>query len=293
MIRDFRGKTAVITGAASGIGLALAERAAAEGMRLLLADLEEEPLEAARENLEEGGAEVLALCCDVSRAGDVEKLLQQGLSRFGTVHLLCNNAGVLATGSSTWETPLADWEWVLGVNLWGVIHGVRLFLPEMMQQEQGHILNTASLAGMISVPEMGGPYNVSKHGIVTLSETLYNELRNAGSPLGVSVLCPGVVDTRLPLAERNRPPQLSGNRSAKETEELLQFAEEVSKEFFAAPLQPATVADRVFAAVRENRFYVFTHSGSEKPVEKRMRAILEGSNPEVAGLAEFPDEGPN
>jgi len=249
MIRDFRGSAAVITGAASGIGLALAEHAAARGMRLVIADLEEEALAAAQKNLEQGGAEVLALCCDVSRAGDVENLLQQSLSRFGAVHLLCNNAGVSA-GGACWETPLADWEWVLGVNLWGVIYGVRLFLPEIMKQEEGHILNTASLAGMLSVPDIA-PYNVSKHGVVTLSETLYNELRNAGSPIGVSVLCPGVVNTRLHLAERNRPQQLAGKRSAAETEELLRFAEEMSQGLFAQPLQPETVAERVFSAVRE------------------------------------------
>ncbi len=285
MIRNFQDKVAVITGGASGIGLALARHAAAQNMRIVIADVEEEALAAAEKNLGEGGAEVLALRCDVSRVGDVEQLLQQSLSRFGAVHFLCNNAGVSA-GGACWETPLADWEWVLGVNLWGVIYGVRLFLPEMMKQEEGHILNTASLAGMLSVPDIA-PYNVSKHGVVTLSETLYNELRNAESPIGVSVLCPSFVRTRIHLAERNRAVD---GRSEEETREVLRQAEEAYQDFFRGAMDPEAVAELSFAAARDNRFYVFTHLGSEEKVEKRMRLILEGGNPDVKSAEEFPLE---
>ncbi|HAM01902.1 MAG TPA: hypothetical protein DCQ30_06690, partial [Acidimicrobiaceae bacterium] len=187
-MEELRGKVAVVTGAASGIGLAVSRKAAAEGMRLVVADIEEGPLKAAADELSAAGAEVLAVPTDVSERSSVQTLCDAALERFGTVHLLHNNAGVGA-GGPLWEVPEADWRWVLGVNLWGVIHGIGVFVPHMVARGEGHVVNTASLAGLASPPFMG-PYNAAKHAVVTISETLAKDLRTMGSPVGVSVLCP-------------------------------------------------------------------------------------------------------
>ena len=193
-MESFQGKVAVITGAASGIGRALAQRCVQEGMKVVLADIEE-------------GATVLGVRTDVAQAAEVAALAQRTLESFGAVHLLFNNAGV-AAGGPLWEMSLQDWEWVLGVNLWGVVHGIRTFVPLLLQQgSEAHIVNTASIAGLVSTPGLG-VYNVTKHSVVTLSETLYQELQQTGAPVHVSVLCPGWVNTRIHQAERNRPPAL-------------------------------------------------------------------------------------
>ena len=203
----FQGKVAVVTGAASGIGRALAERCAQEGMKVVLADIEEPALLQANRELAAQGAETLAVPTDVSQAGDVETLARKAFETYKAVHLLCNNAGV-GGGKTAWESTLADWEWVLGVNLWGVIHGIHFFVPRMLeQQSEGHIVNTASMAGLIYGPGQSS-YKVSKHGVVSLSETLYYELALQGASLKVSVLCPGYVNTNVLDSQRNRPARL-------------------------------------------------------------------------------------
>src|SRR5262249_7513453 len=203
-MKEFKDKVAVITGAASGIGRALADRCVQEGMRAVLADVEVEPLAKAEASLKASGATVLAVRTDVSQARDLEALAQKTLEAFGAVHLLCNNAGV-ATEAAVWETTLAEWEWVMGVNLWSVIHGVPGFVPIILKQDTDcPIVTTASMAGLISGPGVGA-YKVSKHGVVTLSETLYHELAERGAKLKVSVLCPGIVNTRIMESARNRP----------------------------------------------------------------------------------------
>ena len=195
-----------MTGGASGIGLAMATRFAAEGMRLVLADIEEDVLEQAASDLRENGAEVLTVQTDCGDAASMDNLAAESLAHYGSVHVVCNNAGVGARGTM-WELGVNDWEFVLRVNLWGVIHGVRVFAPHLVEQDEGHIVNTGSMAGLVSVSGTG-PYNVSKHGVVTLSETLYGELQDAGSNVGVSVLCPGIIRTNLRNSERNRPEHL-------------------------------------------------------------------------------------
>src|SRR3954449_6626026 len=211
-MKDLKGKVAVVTGAASGIGNAVATRFAQEGMKVVLADIEEGPLADAEKALAETGANVLAVPTDVTKGDQMDTLAQKTFDAFGTVHVIHNNAGV-ATGGMMWTLTEADWQWVLGVNLWGVIHGVRVFVPRMVEQAEGHVVNTASRAGLTSAPMMG-PYNVSKHGVVTLSETLAAELALHGSPVKVSVLCPGWVNTRINEAERNRPPELQPSAEA-------------------------------------------------------------------------------
>src|SRR5262249_18260593 len=195
-MKEFKDKVAVITGAASGIGRAMADRCVQEGMKAVLADVELDRLTKTEASMKASGATVLAVRTDVSQARDVEALAQKTLEVFGAVHLLCNNAGV-GTEAAIWESTLAEWEWVLGVNLWGVIHGVRVFVPLMLAQDtECHIVNTASMAGLISGPGLGA-YKVAKHAVVTLSETLYHELAEHGANVKVSVLCPGIVNTRI------------------------------------------------------------------------------------------------
>src|SRR5437588_11349714 len=211
-MQDLKGKVAVVTGAASGIGNAVATRLAEEGMRVVLADMEEGPLADAEKKLADDGATVLAVPTDVTKGDQMDALAQKTFDTFGTVHVVHNNAGV-ATGGPMWTLTEADWQWVLGVNLWGVIHGVRAFVPRLVEQGEGHVVNTASIAGLTSSPLMA-PYNVSKHGVVTLSETLQHELTMQGSPVRVSVLCPGWVNTRIADADRNRPPELRNAEEA-------------------------------------------------------------------------------
>lgn len=203
-MQDLKDKVAVITGGASGLGLAMAKRFAREGMKLVLADIEEDALRKVEQEFRKAGVPVLGIRTDVSRSQDVERLAEKTLATFGAVHIVCNNAGV-APGGVVWENTTADWEWVLGVNVWGVIHGVRVFVPIMLRQDTPcHVVNTASVAGLLSVPAMG-IYCVSKHAVVTLSECLYHDLAERGSKIGVSVLCPAYVPTGIIDSERNRP----------------------------------------------------------------------------------------
>jgi NAD(P)-dependent dehydrogenase (short-subunit alcohol dehydrogenase family) len=276
-VKEFQGKVAVVTGGASGIGRALAEHAAQLGMKIVLADIEEGALQQARQALEAGSAQVLAVKTDVSKAEEVEALAHKTLEHFGAVHLLFNNAGVGA-GATIWDSTLADWQWVLGVNLWGVIHGVHTFVPLMLKQGvEAHIVNTASIAGLISGPGLG-IYKVTKFGVVTLSETLYSELTLTGAPIKVSVLCPGWVKTRVMESERNRPAALQN--AAQEPlnpagEAILQMVHQAVETGMA----PSQVAEAVFQAIREEKFYILTHPHFKAAVESRNEDIHLERNP--------------
>ena len=277
-MKEFQGKVAVVTGAASGIGLGLATRCTQEGMKVVLADIEEQALMQAGQELKAAGAQVLAIRTDVSKAAEVEALAQKAFDTYGAVHLLFNNAGVGA-GATVWESTLADWEWTLGVNLWGVVHGIRSFVPRMLKQDtEGHIVNTASMAGLTSGPGLG-IYKVAKHGIVTLSETLYHELALRGAKIKVSVLCPGFVNTRILDSARNRPAQLQ-NDPAKESMSpnsgaVLQFMRQAVQ----AEMPPQQVADIVFQAIRDEKFYILTHPQWKEAIRVRMEDILQERNP--------------
>jgi len=269
------GKVAVVTGAASGIGLAMAQRFAREGMKLTLVDIEAGALEEAAAELVSGGADVFAQRVDVSDADSMDGLAQAVLDRFGAVHLVCNNAGV-ATGGPIWDVPTADWEFVIRPNLWGVIHGVRVFTRHLIAQDEGHIVNTASLAGLVSVPGFG-PYNVTKHAVVTLSETLHGELAALGSKVGVSVLCPGFVTTRLWDSDRNWPENLPPRDP--QLPEQQEQTRAVLKALIEGGISTDPVVERVVDAIVNQRFYILTHEGSEDAVEQRMRRITRGENP--------------
>jgi NAD(P)-dependent dehydrogenase (short-subunit alcohol dehydrogenase family) len=278
-MKEFNGKVAVITGAASGIGRALAGRCVQEGMKAVLADVEVETLAKTEASLKASGATVLAVQTDVSQARDVAALAQKTLEVFGAVHLLCNNAGV-GTEAAIWESTLDVWEWVVGVNLWGVIHGVRAFVPLMLAQDtECHIVNTASMAGFISGPGLGA-YKVTKHAVVSLSETLYHELAERGARVRVSVLCPGIVNTRIMESARNRPGHLPsptplGPASAARWEALNRLV--------PAGISPVQVADAVFAALGKDQFYILTHAEGKESVRTRMEDILRERGPTPPG----------
>jgi len=273
-MQDLKGKVAVVTGAASGIGFGMAERFCAEGMRVVMADIEDAALNDASKRLADGGATVLPVVTDVSKGTSVDDLAARTFEEFGTAHVLCNNAGV-ATGGPMWTLTERDWAWVMGVNLWGVIHGVRAFVPRLVEQGEGHVVNTASIAGLTSAPMMG-PYNVTKHGVVTLSETLQQELGMHGSPVGVSVLCPGWVQTRIGESDRNRPPEL---QDGTESNPIGEMGKEFLKTLVDSGLPPSEVAGRVLDAIHEQRFYILTHPEMTPMVQRRMEDILEGRTP--------------
>jgi NAD(P)-dependent dehydrogenase (short-subunit alcohol dehydrogenase family) len=262
---------AVITGAASGIGRGMAERFAAEGMAVVLADIEEEPLAKLAADLRAKGASALSVITDVSNAADVENLAERTLDAFDAVHILCNNAGVVCS-RPIWEHTLADWEWVLGVNLWGVIHGIRTFVPRMLAQEtKCHIVNTASILGLVRGPGEG-IYKVSKHGVVALSETLADELAQKGSQIQVHVLCPGWVRTGILDSARNRPDTLQNPEL--ETQQTIGASPNVRAEMEAG-MSSAEVADYVYKAIQSGAFYIHTHAEHKAWVQARMEGILE------------------
>lgn len=280
-MKEFKEKVAVVTGAASGIGLGLARRCVQEGMRVALADVEQVALEQAEKELIAMGGSVLPVLTDVSRAEQVEALAKKTLEAFGAVHLLFNNAGVGVVGS-IWETSLADWQWVMGVDLWGVIHGIRTFVPIMLSQDtECHIVNTSSTAGFMS-NHAGATYLVTKHAVVALSEQLYGSLAQRGAKIKASVLCPGLVKTRMISSTRNRPAEFRVNTPEKpwspEDEEAA-WADFQAKYPSYKVISPDQVADAVFAAIREERFYIFTDSEFDAIVRRRMEDILEGRNP--------------
>ena len=277
-MKDFKGKVAVITGAASGIGFGLAERCAKEGMKVVLAGINEDTLKKAEKDIKKTGATTLVVKTDVSRAEDVKALAQKTLDAFGTVHLLFNNAGV-GIYSTVWESTLADWEWDLGVKLWGVIHGIHFFVPIMIEQRtECHIVNTSGGGGLISA--MYSPYAVANHGVVVLSEMLYRELAQKGHDIGVSVLCPGFVKTKAMDSERSRPAKLRNPLGEVITDPDIQAMVEFYRQGVDNGMLPETVADIVFSAIKEKKFYILPNAEMLKPmIQARMEDILHERNP--------------
>jgi NAD(P)-dependent dehydrogenase (short-subunit alcohol dehydrogenase family) len=253
----------------------------------VLADVERGPLDEATARFQADGVDVIASLTDVSDADQMDALGAATLDAFGAAHVVCNNAGV-ATGGRSWELTTADWRWVIDVNLWGVIHGIRVFAPHLVSQDEGHIVNTASVAGLLSVPGLG-PYSVTKHGVVTLSETLYGELVATGSNVRVSVLCPSWVKTGIFEADRNRPAANSNPETEEEARRLEQY-KQLGALLLANAMSASDVADRVFDAIVEERFYILTHADTMPAVQLRLTNILEGRNPEPLL---FPDGMPS
>lgn len=281
-MRAFQDRVAVITGSASGIGRSLARRCAHEGMKVVLADIEEAALAETETELRALGAPVLTVVTDVSQARDVELLAQKTLDAYGAVHLLCNNAGV-GVVRSVWESTLADWQWVLGVNLWGVVHGVRVFVPIMLSQDtECHIVNTASIAGLVVGPGSSSSYNVSKHGIVALSETLYYELAQRGAKVKVSVLCPSWVATRIFDAERNRPIELRNDPLTLPADPLAEAVIQAGRQAAQHGMSPEQVAEQVFQAITREQLYIFTHPETKEWVRIQMEHMLAERNPPLA-----------
>ena len=291
MITNFKGKTAVLTGAGSGFGLECARIGAKLGMKLVLIDVQADALDQASAEMKAAGAEVLSFQLDVSDADQMQAMSQAVFERFGAPHFVFNNAGV-GSGGLIWENTVKDWEWVLGVNLWGVIHGVRLFTPMMLAAAakdpawQGHIVNTASMAGLLNPPNMG-VYNVSKHAVVSLSETLYQDLHLVSDQVGASVLCPYFVPTGISQSHRNRPAELS---TEKPTRSQLIGQAMTDKAVGSGKVTAAEVAQKVFAAMAADQFYIYSHPKALGNVQARMEAIVQQKNP-IDPFAERPEIG--
>lgn len=271
-----QGKVAAVTGAASGLGRAMALAFAREGMHVAFADLDEAGAQAAAAEARACGVEAFGMRVDVSSAAEVERFASRTMSALGGVHLVCNNAGVSPLGA-LWESTLADWQWVLGVNLWGVIHGVRAFMPRLLAQGEGHIVNTASVAGLISPPGMGA-YNVTKHAVVALSESLHHDLAERNASLGVSVLCPAYVPTGIADSERNRPAGLRNADTSRSPEQQAREAR-LRKAVASGKLSADAIARAVLEAVKTKRFYVLTHPRIKGAIRARMEDILEERAP--------------
>ena len=274
-MREFEGKTAVITGGASGIGLAMVERFASEGMNVVLADIQEDALQAQVERLEQEERSVMGVVVNTMQRETLERARDEIIERFGNIHIVCNNAGVLSredalgVGPMTinvWDIPDRAWEWVMGVNFWGVLHGVQTFVPHMLEHgEEGHIVNTASLAGLIPA---GSAYSVSKHGVLTLTEGLFMNLRQIDANISASVLCPGTVHTNIITADRNRPDEFGGRTEMSGEEAALAAA------MLADSMDPANVAEQVFEAIVEQRCYVLPHPAWDDFVRQRVENVL-------------------
>jgi NAD(P)-dependent dehydrogenase (short-subunit alcohol dehydrogenase family) len=291
MIQDFKGTTAVLTGAGSGFGLECARIGAARGMNLVLVDVQQDALDKARAEMEAAGAQVLARKVDVADAAQMEALAKAVQQRFGAPHFVFNNAGVGA-GGMVWENTVADWEWVLGVDLWGVIHGVRLFTPMMLEAAakdpawRGHIVNTASMAGLLTPPNMG-IYNTAKAAVVSLTETLYQDLKLVTDQVGASLLCPYFVPTGITSSDRNRPAALA---AGKETKSQMIGRAMSEKAVSSGKVTAAEVAGKVFDAISAGQFYIYSHPKALGNVQSRMENIVSGTNPADPFL-ERPDIG--
>ena len=275
-MKSFQGRVAVVTGGASGIGLALARRFASEGMKVVIGDIEAPALDGAVAELKATGAEIEGVVTDVSDAEQVQALADAAVERFGAIHIACNNAGV-GGGGLSWEAPLSTWEWVLGVNLWGVIHGLRSFTPILMQQDEAHMVNTASMAGLIAAPFMA-PYNASKHAVVAISESLHHEMTMNAPQVHVSVLCPGWVNTKIYDAARNRPEHLQTDAEG--------LSGDLLKGILADGMPPEEVAGKVFAAIRHEQFWILTHDDVndvwKNAVLRRTKALEDRTNPQFS-----------
>lgn len=280
MITDFKGKTAVLTGAGSGFGLECARIAAQRGMNVVLVDVQQDALDAAEQEITALGASVLSFKLDVSSADEMAAMAAAVFTRFGAPHLVFNNAGV-GSGGLIWENTLKDWEWVLGVNVMGVVHGLRNFTPMMLAAAeadpawQGHIVNTASMAGLLNAPNMG-VYNVSKHAVVSMTETLYQDLQLVTDQVSASVLCPFFVATGIAQSHRNRPDAL---KAAKPTKSQLIGQAMTGKAVGSGKVSAADVAQLVFDAVAANQFYIYSHPKAIKSVQTRMEDVLQIRNP--------------
>ncbi len=273
-MKELKGKVAAVTGAASGLGRSMALAFAAEGMDVALADVDEVSLSTVQEEILAKDVRAITLKVDVSQAAQVEGFRDQALTRLGGLHVVCNNAGVSPLGP-VWENSLADWQWILGVNLWGVIHGVRAFAPHLIAQNEGHIVNTASVAGLITPPGSGA-YNVTKHAVVALSESLQHDLRERNSRVGVSVLCPAYVPTRITESERSRPKDLAVSKKSPET---LAREAMLKKAVTSGKVSADQVAQAVVAAIKNERFYILTHPRIKGAIQARMEDILQGRAP--------------
>ncbi len=279
-MKIFKDRVAVITGGASGFGREFAIIGARLGMKLVLADVQQDALDKTRAELEAQGAQVLAMRCDVRHAEEVQALADATMEKFGAVHLVFNNAGV-GSGGLIWENTQADWDWVIGVNLWGVIHGVRIFTNLMLEcakkdpQFEGHIVNTASMAGMLNAPTMG-VYNVSKHAVVSLSESLYQDLKLVEAPIGASVLCPYFVPTGISQSHRNRPEDVPGSAPTASQRAAQAMSD---KAVNSGKVTAEEVAENTFKAIAEEQFYIFSHPGALGNVQERMEDIVLQRNP--------------
>ncbi len=280
-MREFRGRVAVVTGAASGIGLATAERLAQEGMRLVLADVEEAALRKAADAFVARGSEVLAVPTDVTKPASVDALAQRAWERFGAVHVVFNNAGVEVTGA-LWESPLEDLRWVVDVNLWGVIHGIRSFVPRMLEQKsEGHVISTASMAGLTSAPFLD-IYCVTKHAVVTMMESLYKELVILGSPLRASVVCPGLIKTRIMESARNRPGDERRDPPRPAAAAGAAMMEAALRQGVETGWSPAVVAQAIFEGIQGERFYVIPAQPEVKAnLYQRLDEVRDERNPGV------------
>jgi NAD(P)-dependent dehydrogenase (short-subunit alcohol dehydrogenase family) len=280
-MENLEGKVAVITGAASGIGKAVALRAAAEGMKVVLADIEEAPLKEADGEVAGRGVETVTVVTDVSDASSVRELRDRALDAFGAVHLVHNNAGV-GGGGPIWEVPEQDWRWILGVNLWGVVNGIATFVPLLIEQGEGHVVNTASIAGLTTAPFLG-PYNATKQAVVAISETLFKDLQATGvTGVGVSVLCPGFVRTRIADSGRNRP-TWAPDRVDDDAQGAQALRTAIS-DLIASGIAPDDVADRVLDAVRTDTFYIRTHPELDAAIATRFAEIMETRPPTITVL---------
>ena len=284
MLTEFEGKVAVVTGAASGIGKAMCTRLAQEGMNVVLADVENDALREAGRDIEKHGVEVLTVRTDVAQPDQVSALAEATIDRFGKVHVVCNNAGVFA-GGRTWDAIGTDWEWVLGVNVMGVLHGIRAFVPILLEQnEPGHVVNTCSMAGLINMP-LSGVYNVSKHAALSLTETLYHELQTVETPVGVSALCPELIRTGIGRSERNRPAHLKrGDDEGNVEQEMVEAAIKASVD---TGLDPSAMAERVLEGIKTDTFYLLAEEGGswDRACQTQLDDIRERRTPTTGALS--------
>ena len=280
-MKDFKGKTAVITGAASGIGYALAEKFANEGMNIVLADIEQDALDIAVKNISDIGVESCGINIDVMHKDSVDHLFNESVKAFSKIHILCNNAGVASTvvADGIWELDEKDWDWVLGVNFYGTLYGIQSFVPHMINHnEEGHVLNTISLAGILPGEAI---YGVSKHAALALSESLWQGLKNIKSNIGASVLCPGFVNTNIIESNRNRPDHLS---SSNKTNFILK---KLASSVLKRGKEPNEIADTTFDAIKQNHFYILPHTSYDDMIKERFSRILARTEPQSADMQEI------
>lgn len=276
-MREFAGRVAVVTGAASGIGLGMATRFAQDGMKVVLADVEEPALAAAVTRLRQQEHDVLGVVTDVSKAQSVEELARKTVEAYGKIHVVCNNAGIGGSFGKIWEASLKDWQWSLDVNLWGVIHGVRTFVPLMLDQgEEGHVVNTASIAGLLPSTRI---YSITKHAVVAISEALYHGLRQIDAKVHASVLCPGLINTRIMYSYRNRPPELEDEPGVKASDAETARGDRISRMAQERGMAPEQLAEVVFEAIKSERFYILTHDHFDDTIRARMEDIIGRRNP--------------